>query len=73
MNTLTSVWLRCAECCLSQCLSLQVVTLLGSNRHLKVLVLGLLTKLVEGQYHLEDDTGNIQMDISSAAFHAGLC
>ncbi|KAG0725487.1 DNA polymerase epsilon subunit 2 [Chionoecetes opilio] len=50
----------------------KVVSLLGSNQQMKVLVLGLLTRMVEGKYHIEDDTGHIEVDISKADFHAGM-
>lgn len=51
----------------------KVEFLLGAScRQKKVLVLGLLTSLKEGKYHLEDDTGHIELDLSNASFHSGL-
>lgn len=38
----------------------------------KVIVLGMLTQLKEGKYHLEDPTGCVEIDILSCVFHAGL-
>ncbi|XP_050694811.1 DNA polymerase epsilon subunit 2-like isoform X3 [Eriocheir sinensis] len=50
----------------------KVEFLLGAScRQKKVLVLGLLTSLKEGKYHLEDDTGHIELDLSNASFHSG--
>ncbi|MPC87118.1 DNA polymerase epsilon subunit 2 [Portunus trituberculatus] len=51
---------------------LQVVSLVGASQQTKVLVLGLLTKLVEGKYHLEDDTGNVEVDLTNVQFKNGL-
>ena len=51
---------------------LQVVSLVGTNQQTKVLVLGLLTKLVEGKFHLEDDTGNVEVDLTNAQFKNGV-
>ncbi|KAK8383576.1 hypothetical protein O3P69_015801 [Scylla paramamosain] len=50
----------------------KVVSLVGTSQQIKVLVLGLLTKLVEGKYHLEDDTGNVEVDLTNAHFKDGL-
>lgn len=38
----------------------------------KIIVLGMLTQLKEGKYHLEDPTGCIELDISNCVFHMGL-
>ncbi|XP_071517352.1 DNA polymerase epsilon subunit 2 [Panulirus ornatus] len=51
----------------------KVEYLLGSSCRLQeVVVLGLLTQLIEGQHHLEDDTGAVQLDLSDTKFHNGL-
>ena len=31
-----------------------------------------MTQLVEGKYHLEDDTGTVKLDLSKTKFHKGL-
>ncbi|KAL7635547.1 UNVERIFIED_CONTAM: hypothetical protein RMT77_014616 [Armadillidium vulgare] len=47
--------------------------LLGLNcKQNNVIVLGHLTQLVEGEYHLEDDTGEVKASLSQAKFHTGL-
>ncbi len=38
----------------------------------KVIVLGMLTQLKEGKFHLEDPTGTVELDISDCVFHTGL-
>ncbi|XP_066947296.1 DNA polymerase epsilon subunit 2 isoform X1 [Macrobrachium rosenbergii] len=51
----------------------KVEFLLGSSsRQNSVVVLGLLTQLVEGRHHLEDDTGFVPLDLSKTRFHNGL-
>ncbi|CAL4077086.1 unnamed protein product, partial [Meganyctiphanes norvegica] len=51
----------------------KVEFLLGlSSRENEVVVLGLLTQLTEGQYHLEDDTGAVTLDLKETKFHTGL-
>uniref|UniRef100_A0A8C5QHH1 DNA polymerase epsilon subunit n=1 Tax=Leptobrachium leishanense TaxID=445787 RepID=A0A8C5QHH1_9ANUR len=50
-----------------------VETLLGNTAKVgDVIVLGMITKLKEGKYFLEDPTGAVQLDISKAQFHSGL-
>ncbi|XP_072320355.1 DNA polymerase epsilon subunit 2 [Eucyclogobius newberryi] len=47
--------------------------LLGSTAKLgEVIVLGMITQLKEGQFHLEDPSGTVQLDMSHAQFHNGL-
>ncbi|XP_076060559.1 DNA polymerase epsilon subunit 2 [Oratosquilla oratoria] len=47
--------------------------LLGASSRLEnVVVLGLFTQLTEGQHHLEDDTGILNLDLSNTKFHTGL-
>lgn len=43
-----------------------------SSRVDDVVVLGLLTQVVEGKYHLEDPTGSIELDVSNVRYHSGL-
>ena len=43
---------------------------LGSKK-IDVVTLGLLTQLVEGEYHLEDDSGIIKLDLKKTLFHIG--
>ncbi|KAK8728711.1 hypothetical protein OTU49_009106, partial [Cherax quadricarinatus] len=51
----------------------KVEYLLGSSSRLEgVVALGLLTQLIEGQHHLEDDTGAVHLDLTNAKFHPGL-
>lgn len=51
----------------------KVEFLLGlSSRENEVVVLGLLTQLTEGQYHLEDDTGAVTLNLKDTKFHTGL-
>lgn len=52
---------------------MKVEFLLGSSsRQDDVVVLGLLTQLVEGQHHLEDDTGAVTLNLTNSKFHTGL-
>ncbi|XP_069180346.1 DNA polymerase epsilon subunit 2-like [Procambarus clarkii] len=52
---------------------IKVEFLLGSSSRLDdVVTLGLLTQLMEGQHHLEDDTGAVHLDLSKTKFHTGL-
>ena len=37
-----------------------------------VIVLGMLTQLTEGKYHLEDPTGTVELNLSQCVFHTGL-
>jgi len=47
--------------------------LVGSTTKMKdVIVLGMLVQLKEGKWYLEDPTGSIQLDLSSAFFQPGL-
>eukprot|EP00057_Strongylocentrotus_purpuratus_P034860 XP_796825.2 PREDICTED: DNA polymerase epsilon subunit 2 [Strongylocentrotus purpuratus] len=47
--------------------------LLGSTAKLgELIVLGMLTQLKEGKFHLEDPTGAVQLDLAKAQFHTGL-
>ncbi|XP_042224054.1 DNA polymerase epsilon subunit 2-like [Homarus americanus] len=51
----------------------KVEFLMGSSSRLEeVVTLGLLTQLVEGQHHLEDDTGAVRLDLTNTKFHTGL-
>ena len=38
----------------------------------KIIVLGMLTQIKEGKFHLEDPTGYVELDLSNAVFHMGL-
>lgn len=38
----------------------------------KIIVLGMLSQIKEGKYHLEDPTGCVEIDISECSFHIGL-
>lgn len=38
----------------------------------KIIVLGMLSQLKEGKFHLEDPTGSVELDLSSCSFHMGL-
>ena len=38
----------------------------------KLIVLGMLTQLKEGRFHLEDPTGAVELDLSESVFHTGL-
>ncbi|XP_064467493.1 DNA polymerase epsilon subunit 2-like [Ornithodoros turicata] len=38
----------------------------------KVVVLGMITQLTEGKYHLEDTSGSVEIDLSKASFTGGL-
>ncbi len=38
----------------------------------KIIVLGMLTQMKEGKYHLEDPTGVVELDLSQCTFHMGL-
>ena len=38
----------------------------------KIVVLGMLTQLKEGKYHLEDPTGVVELNVSACVFHTGL-
>ena len=38
----------------------------------KIIVLGMLTQLKEGKYHLEDPTGTVELNLSACTFHTGL-
>ena len=38
----------------------------------KIIVLGMLSQIKEGKFHLEDPTGCVELDLSSAIFHMGL-
>ena len=38
----------------------------------RIIVLGMLTQLKEGKFHLEDPTGAVELDISQSVFHTGL-
>ncbi|XP_033106348.1 DNA polymerase epsilon subunit 2-like [Anneissia japonica] len=47
--------------------------LLGSSSKLgEIIVLGMITQIKEGKYHLEDPTGAVELDLSKAQFHNGL-
>lgn len=47
--------------------------LLGSSSKISdVVVLGMLTQMVEGKYHLEDATGSVELDLSETKFNNGL-
>ncbi|MCL4134923.1 UNVERIFIED_CONTAM: hypothetical protein GTU68_064450, partial [Idotea baltica] len=47
--------------------------LLGlSHKQSDLIVLGLLTQLLEGESHIEDDTGAVKVDLANAKFHTGL-
>ncbi|XP_041352782.1 DNA polymerase epsilon subunit 2-like [Gigantopelta aegis] len=47
--------------------------LIGSTSKLgEIIVLGMLTQLKEGKWFLEDPSGAVQIDLSSANFHTGL-
>ncbi|XP_050406951.2 DNA polymerase epsilon subunit 2 [Patella vulgata] len=47
--------------------------LLGSTAKLgDIIVLGMLTQMKEGKWYLEDPTGYVQIDLSTANFHKGL-
>lgn len=48
------------------------VLISSSSRVNDVIVLGLLTQLTEGKYYLEDPTGSVLLDISSARYNSGL-
>uniref|UniRef100_A0A336M4A5 DNA polymerase epsilon subunit n=1 Tax=Culicoides sonorensis TaxID=179676 RepID=A0A336M4A5_CULSO len=50
----------------------KVEQLLSSSKLKDIVVLGLLTQLSEGKYYIEDPTGAVQIDISSATMHSGL-
>ncbi|XP_054651952.1 DNA polymerase epsilon subunit 2 [Dunckerocampus dactyliophorus] len=50
-----------------------IEALLGSTAKMGgVIVLGMITQLKEGKYHLEDPTGTVELNISKAQFHNGL-
>ena len=38
----------------------------------KIIVLGMVSQIKEGKYHLEDPTGSVEVDISECVFHVGL-
>ena len=38
----------------------------------KIIILGMLTQVKEGKYHLEDPTGTVELDLSNCVFHTGL-
>ena len=38
----------------------------------KIIVLGMLSQIKEGKYHLEDTTGCVELNLSNATFHMGL-
>lgn len=38
----------------------------------KIIVLGMLSQIKEGKYHLEDPTGCVELNLSNAVFHMGL-
>lgn len=44
----------------------------SANAIAEVVVLGLLTQLTEGRYHIEDPTGTVPLDLSRAQYHSGL-
>lgn len=44
----------------------------SANAVAEVVVLGLLTQLTEGRYHIEDPTGTVLLDLSRAQYHSGL-
>lgn len=47
--------------------------LIGSSSKLDdLIVLGMITQIVEGKYHLEDVTGSVELDLSEAKFTTGL-
>lgn len=47
--------------------------LIGSSSKLTdLIVLGMITQMVEGKYHLEDATGSVELDLSETTFHTGL-
>ncbi len=54
--------------------SLQSVEYLLSSSGItsKVIILGMVSQIKEGKYHLEDPTGNVELDISECEFHVGL-
>ena len=53
---------------------LQTVEYLLSSSGLpdKIIVLGMLSQLKEGTFHLEDPTGAVELDLSQCTFHMGL-
>lgn len=48
------------------------VLLSSSSKVNDVIVLGLLTQLTEGKYHLEDPTGSVLLDMTQTRYHSGL-
>jgi DNA polymerase epsilon subunit 2 len=50
----------------------KVEILLSTSKPLEVVVLGYLTQLTEGKFHIEDPTGTVELDLSKAKFHSGL-
>ncbi len=47
--------------------------LAGSSTKVEgVVVLGMISQLKEGKYYIEDNTGNMELDISETKFHSGL-
>jgi len=54
--------------------SLQKIEYLLSSSGLpnKIIILGMLSQIKEGKYHLEDPTGTVELDMSECEFHVGL-
>uniref|UniRef100_A0A182M5M8 DNA polymerase II subunit 2 n=1 Tax=Anopheles culicifacies TaxID=139723 RepID=A0A182M5M8_9DIPT len=50
----------------------KVENILSSSKMNDVVLLGLLTQLTEGRYYLEDPTGSVPIDITTANFSSGL-
>ncbi|XP_315206.4 DNA polymerase epsilon subunit 2 [Anopheles gambiae] len=50
----------------------KVENILSTSKMNDVVLLGLLTQLTEGRYYLEDPTGSIPIDISTATYSPGL-
>lgn len=47
--------------------------LIGSSTKLDdLIVLGMITQITEGKYHLEDTSGIVEVDLSNATFHTGI-
>uniref|UniRef100_A0A182PSQ3 DNA polymerase epsilon subunit n=1 Tax=Anopheles epiroticus TaxID=199890 RepID=A0A182PSQ3_9DIPT len=50
----------------------KVENILSTSKMNDVVLLGLLTQLTEGRYYLEDPTGSVPIDISTATYSSGL-
>ncbi|KAM3958027.1 DNA polymerase epsilon subunit 2-like [Aphomia sociella] len=48
------------------------VLLSSSSKIEEVIVLGLITQLTEGKFHLEDPTGSVLLDMTETRYHSGL-